>query len=466
MTAHDRQALEAAGPKPRRVLNLDLEQDLPDLVADSRYGSAMVIGWRSGVPIGAVDIVLGDTPDLAREQLAPLVATPAPDLAAGAGAGTSLPGISIVICTMVERREDLVLLLDSLANQRYQGAFEIIIADNRTTEPAVDVLPALLEAYPSVRVVHQRKAGISAARNAGVAAARYEVVAFTDDDVRVDEHWLDVIGERFSRPDRIDVMTGMILPAELETPAQFWFERYYGGFSGERLFAPAVLRGAAGLPRVLRGSRIVATDVHGTEISRFSVYGIGAYGAGANMAYRRSSLIASGGFDNALGTGTPARGGEDLATLIQLLWNGATLAFEPGAVVHHRHRQTLAELEKQLHGNGLGFTAQLTSLIAADRRHLLGLGWQVPLASATMLKQTVSRVVKKSRGTEETLEETIDDAPFEHASILDSGYPHTLVYDELRGFPKGPLAYVKSRRWWKATQAHKAEPDLVSAGLE
>ncbi|AMM22026.1 hypothetical protein AX769_20085 [Frondihabitans sp. PAMC 28766] len=368
-----------------------------------------------------------------------------------------MPSVSVVVCTMVAREDDLRQLLTGLARQQYEGEHEFILVDNRVVDPEFDILPGLLEPYPHIRVVHQRKAGIAAARNAGLAAARYDVVAYTDDDVRVDDNWLRVIGERFSRRDRIDVMTGMILPAELETPAQFWFERYYGGFSGERLFAPALLRAVDDVPRLIRGSRIAAYGADGFESARFAVYGVGAYGAGANMSYRRESLIAAGGFDNALGTGTPALGGEDLATLMTMLWRGDKLAFEPGAVVHHRHRQSLRELESQLHGYGLGFTALLFALTAADPRHLLGLGWQVPLASVTMVKQTIGRVVTRSRGTAGPQQTAVEQA-------LDTGYPASLVFDELSGYPKGPLAYLRSRRWWKSTQALKAAPEVVREG--
>jgi cellulose synthase/poly-beta-1,6-N-acetylglucosamine synthase-like glycosyltransferase len=52
------------------------------------------------------------------------------------------------------------------------------------------------------------------------------------------------------------------------------------------------------------------------------VYGVGAFDAGANMAFRRTALEKIGGFDVALGAGTPARGGEDLAALISVLWAG------------------------------------------------------------------------------------------------------------------------------------------------
>lgn len=448
--------LEQMGPKPRRVLNIDLGEALPSVVRDDRYTTAMVIGWRDGVPVGTMDIVLGDTPGIFYEQLKELVALPTPTVTRESGAGFPLPSVSVVVCTMVARERELRELLDALSRQKYDGEHEFILVDNRTIEPDVDILPSIVERHPDLRVIHQRKAGTAAARNAGLEAAQFDVVAYVDDDVRVDDNWLSVVGERFSRADRIDIMTGMILPAELETPAQFWFERYYGGFSGTRLFAPALLRAVRGGPRALRGSRIAVYDAEGFEKKRFAIYGIGAYGAGANMAFRRASLIAAGGFNNALGGGTPAVAGEDLHPLIKMLWNGDTLAFEPGAVVHHRHRLSLHELKRQLHTYGLGFTALLTALIMDDPRHLLGLGWQVPLASTILARQTVRRVITRSRGAER--------AETEWERMLGSGYPKALIFDELSGYPKGPAAYLRSRRWWTRTQAAKPAPEVVRTG--
>ena len=82
------------------------------------------------------------------------------------------------------------------------------------------------------------------------------------------------------------------------------------------------------------------------------------------MAYRRSLIDTVGGFDTTLGAGSPARGGEDLAMFIETLWRGGRIGFEPSAVVHHRHRQTVEDLHKQLHGNGVGFTALMCALAA------------------------------------------------------------------------------------------------------
>ena len=47
--------------------------------------------------------------------------------------------------------------------------------------------------------------------------------------------------------------------------------------------------------------------------------------------------------------------------MISVLWNSGTVGYEPASVVHHRHRREIAELNHQLQGDGVGFTAMLTS---------------------------------------------------------------------------------------------------------
>ncbi len=88
--------------------------------------------------------------------------------------------------------------LATLAALRYPD-FEVVLVDNRREAPEEDPLPALVAPYPGVRVVRETRPGISAARNAGPTAADGEVVAFTDDDVHVDDSWLDALGRRFAR---------------------------------------------------------------------------------------------------------------------------------------------------------------------------------------------------------------------------------------------------------------------------
>lgn len=467
-------------PGPTRIVLVDLEDPLPELAADVKYGAAMVVGRRSGVPCAAVQVDLRSGEEAIQEQLAPLFERAVPVSPAHPEvAEHDLPSISVVVPTMVARTQDLQLLLDGFAAVHYPNV-EFILVDNRRSTPENDPLPALVAGgRPGLRVVRALRPGISAARNAGIAAATGEIIAFTDDDVRVDAQWLQAIGRRFAVDPSLDAVTGMILPAELETPAQIWFERFYGGFGGERTFIPLTLQAEGGRFAVLHGSRITARDLRGAQVRRFSVYGVGAYGAGANMAFRREALQRLGLFDVALGTGTPARGGEDLAMMISVLWTGGKIGYEPASVVHHRHRRGLDELYHQLQGNGLGFTAMLTSLIRHDPRHFLGLSSQLPLALRQMIPQTINRLTGHSADHHHTGHHGHEHRSPDHhsherqASVHrpdhhatdhpatdhdpdDRLYPRELVLNELRGYPQGPRAYLRSSR---VARAWSEEPE-------
>ena len=449
-----------ADPLPRQVVTIDLDGSEPVARASGHHGTAMIIGRVGGVPVGVVDVHFADDGNdgerfsgavASLRSMADQVSAAARAVAPSTPiADADLPPISVVVSTIVGRDEDLALLLDGFAHVDYPDV-EFLIVDNRTSVPQDDRLPALVAGRDRVRVVTERRPGISAGRNAGVAAARGDIIVFTDDDVRVEPTWLRALGTRFARDPGLDAATGLILPAELETPAQIWFERYYGGFSGERTFTPLRVQADPRLPRVVRGSRVSVRDGSGTEVRKVAVYGVGAFGAGANMAFRASALRRVGGFDTALGTGTPARGGEDLATMISILWTGGALGYEPSAVVHHKHRRGLDELLKQLRGNGLGFTAMLTSLILKDPRHLASLGYQLPLAVGTMIRQNVQKLVHRNQPEGD-----------ESARSIDDRYPRSLVVSEMRDFPKGPGAYLKSRRAWRARATAESRAEARS----
>ncbi len=112
----------------------------------------------------------------------------------------------------------------------------------------------------------------------------------------------------------------------------------------------------------------------------FPLYATGELGIGSNMAFRTSVLRSLGGFDHALGVGTSTCGGEDLAMLLELLMSGRLLGYEPAAIVHHTHRRTLEDLEIQLRGYGIGFSAMMLSLVWRDPRRLRGFAAAVPRA--------------------------------------------------------------------------------------
>src|SRR5205823_7839240 len=141
-----------------------------------------------------------------------------------------------------------------------------------------------------VHYVREDHPGLSFARNRGIQEAQGEIIAITDDDVVVDTYWLLELVRGFQISKKVVCVTGLVLPMELETPAQVWFEQF-GGYS--------------------KGFQRRLFDLHqhhpGTPLFP---YAAGRLGTGANIAFKASYLRAVGGFDPTLGTGTLAQGGE------------------------------------------------------------------------------------------------------------------------------------------------------------
>jgi hypothetical protein len=417
------------------------------LERDADHSSALVIFTRRNVPIASSMVEL----PIREVNLNPPAATSRDSTfdshvqSLFDVADTELPQISVVIPSIIGRVDDLTATLESLRKLDYPY-FEILLVDNRRSTPVDDPLPALLADRPWVRVIRESRPGISAARNAGVKYSSGDIIAFTDDDVRADHGWLRALGARFVLEPGLSAVTGLILPAELESPAQVWFERYYGGFGAERSFQALTLEPDSTGPPILRGSRVLARDVAGRTVKQFAVYGVGTYGAGANMAFRRSAFETISDFDVALGVGTPARGGEDLAALIDVLWTGGSMGYEPAAFVLHRHRREYDELVHQLDGYGLGFGAMLTSLVWHDKRHLACLLAHVPLVSTRVAKTTFVRI---TGGSPIAAGESAEPTPV-------APYPRALIRRDLRSWPRGPLAYARSRRFWRGAAGSSA----------
>ena len=134
--------------------------------------------------------------------------------------------------------------------------------------------------------------------------------------------------------------TGLVLPAELWTDAQRVFESYGNGMSkgtSEKVFCPEHMSSE---------EFIRSQDV----------------GVGTNMAYRRSVLQDLGGFDTALDVGTPSCGGGDLDMLHRVLVSRRSIAYQPSAVVRHRHRRDMEGLMRQIQNNGRSYGVYLMKL--------------------------------------------------------------------------------------------------------
>jgi GT2 family glycosyltransferase len=330
------------------------------------------------------------------------------------------PFASVVIATR-NRPDNLARCLESLANLVYPD-FEIIVVDNAPSDDATEQFFAAHYAnQPNIHYVREERPGLASAHNCGVRAMREDsrFVAFTDDDVVVDRYWLCELLRGFEAAPNVGCVTGLIFPAELETWPQLLIEQF-GGFN-------------KGFRRQLYDMKTHRPD------DRLFPFTPGRFGSGANMAFRTAALARIGGFDPAIGTGTPALGGDDLAAFFRVITEGFTLVYEPAAIVRHTHYRDYAALHRQIYGYGVGLTAFLTKALL-DQPHLaLDLMRKLPRGLSYALNSRSGKNLKKGED-----------------------YPEELTALERQGMGYGPVAYVKSRlaarNYERRSAAHEARP--------
>jgi GT2 family glycosyltransferase len=311
------------------------------------------------------------------------------------------PFVSVILATR-DRPEALARCLPTVLAQKYPD-YEVIVVDNApSTTATADLIVQKYGDEPRIHYVREDEPGLPQAHNRGLLQARGEIIAFTDDDVMVDTHWLVGLVRGFSVTGKVACVTGLIVPLELETPAQFLFEAY-GGFT----------RGF--------GRRIFDLREHRWNKPAYP-YIIGACGAGASMAFTSQFLKSEGGFDPALGPGRPTRGGEDLAAYFHVIRRGYSLVYEPSALLYHQHRRDYVGLQKQMYDYGIGLTAYLMKVVVDE-----------PLLIFDGLAKVVRALFFLASTRTAKSEEPIITLPEELKQL------------EAKGRLGGPLAYLKSR---------------------
>ena len=371
--------------------------DIDDILAAEGTALGIEREWIQVVACGAAIGVVDSYDPNARAHLVDLArryrADPLPQLSDNA-----LPSVSVVIPTIADDLPSLHATVASITAMAYPK-IEIVVVDNRRSRH-LDTLD--LGEGNAVRVVRETHPGISAARNRGVSATSGELVLFTDDDAIVDPAWARRLGERFVSDPHIAGIGGLILPQELSTPAQLWFEEFYGGFS-----------------RSFGHDRFTLTDQR--PDNPLFPFQPGLYGAGCNMAFRRTALEQIGPFNEALGTGTPARGGEDLDMFMRLILSGRTLAFEPSAIVRHRHRDSWRSFHRQVFGYGVGLSGMFTALVVRDPSQLMAIARRIRVGLAELWRPRAHR------------------SPSARPS-----YPRVTLIWQILGLVYGPAAYAYS----------------------
>jgi GT2 family glycosyltransferase len=214
--------------------------------------------------------------------------------------------VSVIVCTR-NGRQRIGTCLAALGRLA-PGSHELIVVDDGSTDGTADEVAAR---FPQVRLVRISAQGLSAARNAGAAAATGEVLAFTDDDCEPDPEWLERLRRVFATG-RFAAVGGPNLPPRPQT----WEE--------------AIVCAAPGAP-----SHVMLDDEEAEHLP------------GCNLAVTRTAFAAIGGFDPVFQTA-----GDDVDFCWRLRDAGFRLGFAAGAFVWHWRRPSVRLFLRQQLGYG------------------------------------------------------------------------------------------------------------------
>lgn len=332
------------------------------------------------------------------------------------------PHVTVVIPTV--GRAALGPCLDSLFGQGY-APFDVVVVDNSQTPERHAVLNEILTARSDrsgrLRCVREPEPGISQARNRGLAVSTAEITVFIDDDVLVESRWLQALVAAFGAAPDVVCVTGLLLPWELETVEQNWFEQYGGFGKGfqRRVFDLTQNRGDSPLYPYLPGQ----------------------YGTGANIAFRTAFVRRLGGFDPVLGGRHPVIGGEDLDVLLRTVLTGGRLTYEPQALMWYQPFREYRSLRRQMVIYGRGLSAVIVKTALGDRRIALDIARRLPAGLRFLLARDSGK------------------------NALKQDFPADLSRRELAGVVSGPFAYAwghLSSSTGKGNRAGPSSTELAS----
>jgi len=258
-----------------------------------------VMDWAFGI------VTRERRPKLSYQALQPLLKKPERPLYQRFVPAVALPMVSVVVCSYNGART-LRECLTSLQDLHYPS-YEVIFVDDGSKDNTQEIM----KDFPTVRNIVQVNKGLSVARNVGIAAAKGEVVAFTDSDCMVDRDWLYFLVHALLSSDFAAVGGPNISP-----PATDWIQ--------------AVVGAAPGSP-----SHVLLTDT------------IAEHVPGCNMAYHKWALEEIGGFDPEY-----RKAGDDVDVCWRLMQRGYQIGFSPAAVVWHYRRFEVRTYFSQQTGYG------------------------------------------------------------------------------------------------------------------
>jgi cellulose synthase/poly-beta-1,6-N-acetylglucosamine synthase-like glycosyltransferase len=238
-----------------------------------------------------------------------------------------LPEVSVVV-PIYNGEADLPDLIESLRSQTYPpDKVEYLLVNNNSRDRTSAIIETAASNPPSVLTLVRGGSNLDkitirpltenqiqssyAARNQGIRASKCEIIAFTDADCRPESDWLENLVKPFVNPE-IALSAGEILALPGKT----------------------ILEQHADRQNTLSQKHTLA-------------HPFCAYGQTANLAVRRQVLAQVGLFRPYLTSG----GDADLCWRI-LRETSYKLDFVESAIVRHRHRSTIKQLQNQWYRYG------------------------------------------------------------------------------------------------------------------
>lgn len=210
--------------------------------------------------------------------------------------------VSIVLCTFNRARLLGPAIEGLLSQSPATPLHELLIVDNNSTDATRQVVERYMAvAGERLRYEFEPMQGLSDARNAGIRAARADIVAFTDDDVRVAPNWVEVIERTFDAHPDVDCLGGRTLPEwPLEPPAWLTSLHWVG---------PLALQDYGDVPFIVDARQAICL-------------------AGANFAFRKPVFEHIGPFS------PDYPRSEDTELMIRLWRSGRRAMYVPDMVAH------------------------------------------------------------------------------------------------------------------------------------
>ena len=267
--------------------------------------------------------------------------------------------LSLVIATY-NRAEQLMITLASVAVQsKTPSAWECIVVDNNSSDNTKAEIEKFIAQHPTLnlRYLFESNQGLSYARNAGIAAAEGDIIAFIDDDERIVPDFIGAYINLFDNHPRAMAAGGKII-AEYPTGRPRWMSHYT--------------------------ERPIANPMDFGDYIR--TFPKGRIPGGGNMAMRREVFDRIGGFNTALGrTGKRLIGGEESDLFERIAKAGMECYYTPRAVMYHiipAEKLTDSYFERLCYNTG---ASQLTRATIHNRTTRLYIGEAMKWCSTLLL---------------------------------------------------------------------------------